>query len=86
MSIVRFETEQKFVPMSRHAAPTPDQVRNRRHALWLHAAEVGLPDPDTGLVRPYSRPELAGMFGVSVRTIQMGIAEARELREEIDRA
>jgi hypothetical protein len=66
---------------SRHE---PKQTLARRHALWLNASEVGLFDPVSGRVRPHTTAEIARLFGVGVRAVQLGIASARALRVAID--
>jgi hypothetical protein len=53
--------------------------------LWLFAVEVGLHDPVTGRVRPHSTEELAQIFGVGPRSVQLGIQRARAIRDATDR-
>jgi hypothetical protein len=66
---------------SRHE---PKQTQARRHALWLNAVEVGLFDPVSGRIRPHTTSEIARLFGVGVRAVQLGIASARSLRLAIE--
>jgi hypothetical protein len=62
----------------------PAQALARRHALWLNALEVGLFDPVTGRIRPHSTAEIAQLFGVGIRAVQLGIASARATRNAIE--
>jgi hypothetical protein len=69
------------------AKPTPTrrttsvQFTQRRNLLWLRAMEVGMTDPITGQVRPYSARELAGLWRTSVNLITTGTTRARRIRQ-----
>lgn len=71
---------------ARPDGPTVAQQTRRRNALWLFAVTIGLHDPATGRVRPHSTEELSLLCNVSARTVQLGIASARRLREIADGA
>jgi hypothetical protein len=50
-----------------------------RNDLWRLAAEGGVPHPAFGgQPRPWSVRELAEVFGLTARVVQLGIAESRE--------
>jgi hypothetical protein len=65
--------------------PDGGQVLARRHALWLNAVESGLFDPASGRTRPHTTSELARLFGVGIRAIQLGLAAARSTRDDVAR-
>jgi hypothetical protein len=70
------------------AAREPDltarQAYNRRNAFWLFSHEIGMYDPALGHARPHSPQEIADVFGVCVRTVQLGIASARRVRAQCE--
>jgi hypothetical protein len=78
-------TQVEMASRNRQSAPTAEQVRAQRHALWLHGYEVGLPDPFTGRNRPRKRRELAELWGVTVETIRCGLKSARDQRNRFQR-
>lgn len=61
----------------------PAQVRQRLHAIWLNASEEGMYDPRIDRRRRHSTAEIALLWDVSIRTVQVGIASAKETRERI---
>lgn len=68
------------------AGLTRAQVRARRNEDWRIDLEVGRYDPIRNRLIRRSVSLIALLSGVSVRTVQVGIAEARRLREEIEGA
>jgi len=68
--------------LARPIALTPEQVIARRNAEWLFLAEIGLEDPATRRVRPRSVRQIAELCKVSVRTVQLGLASARRIRDQ----
>lgn len=88
MSLCRSRLDGPRIDLPRPHVPAPPDARQRerlRHARWLFLSEVGILDPATGRVRPHSTAEIAELVGLSVRTVQVGIAAARDLRARIDR-
>lgn len=69
------------LPRTDRARPNPAQALRRRNAYWLFISEVGLLDPASGRVRPLSAREIADLCNCSTRSVQQGLAAARELRE-----
>lgn len=82
MSMVTFHGVH-VAPPAPALMPTRSQLQARRNAVWLRAVEVGMYDPSIDRKRPHSVAEVALLWDVSVRTVQLGIASARRLREAI---
>lgn len=83
MSIVSFNEATKIVSRPRRERITPAQFTRRRNAHMLAFLEGHGPDPETGRYRAYTVREIAELFGVSPRAVQLGIAGAREVRERV---
>jgi hypothetical protein len=84
MSMVTFHGAHVAPPAPAPALmPTPEQVQARRNAVWLRAVEVGMYDPATNRKRPHSTAEIALLWDVSPRTVQLGLASARKLRDSL---
>jgi hypothetical protein len=64
----------------RRESPSAAQLLRRRNALWLFGVEVGLHDPALNRVRPHTTAEIARLWDVSTRVVQLGIASAKKLR------
>lgn len=63
---------------------TARQSYNRRNAFWLFSQEVGMYDPALGHARPHTTEEIADVFRIGVRTVQLGIASARRVRDRVE--
>lgn len=50
---------------------------------WLMLHEVGLPMSTASRPSPWPVERIAKLFGVSLRTVQLGLASARRLREAV---
>jgi hypothetical protein len=84
MSAISLSGRQVPLPIrARPERPTVEQMQARRNAIWLHAVEVGKYDPATNMIRRWTVSELALLYEKSTRTIQLGIASARRLREAL---
>ena len=61
-------------------------VRRARIGAWLSLSEHGLALVSDARSKPWTVGQIALIFGVSIRTVQLGLAEARELRKAVRNA
>lgn len=70
---------------AREPKPSPRAAINRRNALWYRAHTAGIPD-ESGRTRAHSTAEIAVLWGVTARAVQLGIAQIRPFLEPSPRA
>lgn len=59
------------------------RLRRARIWTWLSLHEIGLATVADGRSRPWTVGQIAGVFKVSPRTVQLGLADARRIRRGV---